>query len=146
MTDYLEIRALVIDTINCDNTTKQEIGRRFAVYLGLEPGPLGSDDGIDGIGLHNERKIHFQCRLKGEELDKDDARAYYSDIEYHRVDVSMMLAGIGYKDTFTERLYGHGNISRYKIHLLTLGDLFEESPAFQEALKDLPLQGDISSR
>lgn len=144
MTDYLEIRAIIRGIVNCDNATKQEIGRRFAVHLGLEPGPLGSDDGIDGMGYHNERKIHFQCRLRDSLLDKDDARSYYSDIEYHRVDISVMLAGIGYKDTFTARLFGHNHISNYKIHLLTIRDLFEGTEAFQEALQDLPSLRDLS--
>jgi hypothetical protein len=49
-----------------------------------------------------------------------------------------MLAGVGYKDTFRERLYGHPYVDTVRIHLLTLEDLFVESPAYQAARQDLP--------
>ena len=49
-----------------------------------------------------------------------------------------MLSGVGYKETFTERLYGHPDIDLVVIHLLTLQDLFEKTEAFKNALKYLP--------
>src|SRR5262249_23645663 len=72
------------------------------------------------------------------ELDIDEARKYYSDIVYHAVDVSILLSATGYKDTFRERLFGHPGIAHIRVHLLTLRDMFEESPIFVEAVKDLP--------
>ncbi|NER32485.1 MAG: restriction endonuclease [Oscillatoria sp. SIO1A7] len=137
MTDFATYH-VIKGILNADPATKQDLGRRFAKHLGLTPGPRGSDDGIDGVLFYNGRKIHFQSKLKGERLDKDEARLYYSDLKYHKVDVSIMLAGIGYKDTFRERLFGHDGISNVTIHLLTLRDIFEETSSFQSALKDLP--------
>ena len=61
-----------------------------------------------------------------------------------------MLSGVGYKDTFTDRLYGHPDIGLIRIHLLTLQDLFEKTEAFYNALKDLPplekLEGIVKSQ
>ena len=107
--------------------------------VGLEPGNEGPDDGIDGFGSdENGRRIHFQCKRIGELLDKDDARMYYSGLIYHKIDISIMLAGAGYKDTFKKRLFGHPNIDNIKIHLLTLRDIFEETKIFISAKADLP--------
>ncbi len=145
MKDYLVIAEIIQVILSSDNATKQKLGRRFAAHLGLTPGQSGPDDGIDGLGFYNESKIHFQCKLRGRQLDKDDARMYYSDIDYHRVDVSIMLAGCGYKDTFPKRLFGHRHISDYKIHLLELRDIFEETPTFEEAVIDLPPLRDLGS-
>ena len=44
-----------------------------------------------------------------------------------------MLSGVGYKETFIQRLYGHPDIDLVIIHLLTLQDLFEKSLAYQNA-------------
>lgn len=132
-------RALIIGIIGANNAAKQNYGRQFAAKLGLEPGNEGPDDGIDGFGSdENGRRIHFQCKLRGELLDKDDARMYYSDLIYHKIDISIMLAGEGYKDTFKQRLFGHPNIDNIKIHLLTLRDVFEETKIFILAKADLP--------
>lgn len=134
-----QIRALIIGITGSSNTAKQKLGRRFAEKLGLEPGPEGSDDGIDGFGYDEKgRRIHFQCKLRSEFIDKDDARMYYSDLKYHEIDTSIMLAGTGYKETFKQRLFGHPDITNINIHLLTLRDIFEQNDAFKLAKKDLP--------
>jgi hypothetical protein len=126
---YVQLRALLLGIVSADNATKQTLGQRFAKHLGMTPGPAGPDDGIDGITVHEGRTVHFQCKLRSTPLDKDDARAYYSDLMYHAAAVSIMLAGVGYKDTFRERLFGHPDIGKVRIHLLTLQDLFEETTA-----------------
>ena len=145
MLSYLQVRALIRGILQSDNATKQELGRRFAAHLGLTPGPRGPDDGIDGIVLHEGRKIHFQCKLRSTPLDKDDAREYYSDLKYHGVGVSIMLAGVDYKDTFKKRLFEHPDIQDIRIHLLTLRDLFEESDNYKKALHDLPQLGGLTA-
>lgn len=139
---YVQLRALVLGIIGADNATKQALGQRFAQHLGLAPGPAGPDDGIDGSGVHEGRTVHFQCKLRSTPLDKDDARLYYSDLKVHGAAVSVMLAGVGYKDTFRERLFAHPDIQAVHIHLLTLQDVFEETPAYRAALQEMPrLQG-----
>jgi hypothetical protein len=61
---------------------------------------------------------------------------------YHGAAVSVMLAGVGYKDTFKERLFGHPDIGKVCVYLLTLQDLFEETPSYRAALESMPrLQG-----
>ena len=129
---------LVRGILQSENDSKQRLGQRFADCLGLTPGPEGPDDGVDGSTYFEGKKIHFQSKLSRKPLDKDEARKYYSDINYHEADVSIMLSGNGYKDTFIQHLYGHQNIERVIIHLLTLQDLFEKTEVFQNALKDLP--------
>jgi len=138
MFSSLVVRALIRGIINADNATKQDIGQRFARHLRLTPGPLGADDGIDGQGEYDGQKVHFQCKLRSTPLDKDDARLYYSDLKYHEAKISVMLAGVGYKETFAERLFGHSDIGSIRIHLLTLSDLFGETPAYKAALNDMP--------
>lgn len=129
---------LIKGILQTENDSKQRLGQRFADCLRLIPGPEGPDDGVDGSTHFAGRKIHFQSKLSRKPLDKDEARKYYSDIKYHRADVSIMLSGVGYKETFIERLYGHPDIESVVIHLLTLQDLFEKTEAFQNALGDLP--------
>lgn len=46
--DGIQIRALIHGYINSSNDAKQRLGRCFAVELGLEAGPRGSDGGVDG--------------------------------------------------------------------------------------------------
>ncbi|MCD8488241.1 MAG: restriction endonuclease [Desertifilum sp.] len=133
-TTYYLIKGILL----AENDSKQRLGQRFADCLRLKPGPEGPDDGIDGSTDFNGKKIHFQCKLSRKPLDKDEARKYYSDVKYHRADVSIMLSGVGYKETFIERLYGHPDIESVVIHLLTLQDVFEKTEAFQNALKDMP--------
>jgi hypothetical protein len=138
MLSLVQTRALILGILSADNATKQLIGQRFAAHLGLTPGKGGPDDGVDGSGMHNGLKIHFQCKLRATPLDRDDARLYYSDLKFHGVQVSVMLAGVDFKDTFRERLLGHPDINTIKIHLLTMHDLFQETAAYQAALQDMP--------
>ena len=101
-------RALVRAIVRLDSASKQELGRRFAHHLGLIPGPRGPDDGIDGyLPVTGGAIIHFQSKLSSVELDKDDARKYYADIKFHHASSSVMLAGVGYKHTFCQRLFGY---------------------------------------
>jgi hypothetical protein len=144
MLTFVQVQALLAGILQADNATKQQLGRRFAQHLGLQPGPGGPDDGIDGSADIGGRLIHFQCKLRGTELDRDDARAYYSDLQFHRAAISVMLAGKGYKETFRERLFGHPHLEIVRIHLLALEDLFLETPAYQAARADLPLMVDLA--
>ncbi len=129
---------LVAGILQSENDSKQRLGQKFAECLQLTPGPLGPDDGVDGSTYFEGKKIHFQSKLSKKPLDRDEARKYYSDINYHKADVSIILSGNGYKETFIERLYGHKDIELIIIHLLTLQDLFEKTEVFQNALKSLP--------
>ncbi len=132
------VRALIDGILTADNHTKQELGRRFAFLLGFTPGPRGADDGVDGLLVRDDRKIHFQSKLSRTPLDKDEARKYYSDIEYHGATASIMLAGNGYKDTFKTRLFGHPGADGREIHLLVLEDVICSSQSYQAALLTLP--------
>jgi hypothetical protein len=129
---------LIKGILQAENDSKQRLGQKFAESLRLKPGPSGPDDGVDGSTCLLGRRIHFQSKLSANFLSKDEARKYYSDIKYHMADISIMLAGVGYKETFLDRLFGHPDINSVVIHLLTLQDLFERSNKFQNALKDLP--------
>jgi len=141
---------LVKGILQAENDSKQRLGQRLADCFHLNPGPLGPDDGVDGSTNFEGRIIHFQSKLSQKPLDKDEARKYYSDIKYHGADVSIMLSGVGYKETFKERLYGHPAIDGVVIHLLSLQDVFEETEKFKSALKDLPplekLEGILKSQ
>ena len=129
---------LVSGILNSENSSKQKLGQQFAKYLNLTPGPRGPDNGVDGSTIFNEKKIHFQCKLSREKLDINEARCYYSDIKYHNADISIMLSGLGYLDTFTKRLYGHSDIKNHDIYLLRLQDIFEDTKSFEDAKKVLP--------
>ena len=124
--------------LQSSNANKQKLGQRIAYHLGLEPGPRGSDNGIDGYIEIDDQLIHFQSKLRSIKLDRDDARAYFSDIEYHQANVSIILSGVGFKSTFEERLFGHPSITGVEIHLLELKDIFENNNKFQEACSVLP--------
>lgn len=124
--------------LQCSNAGKQILGQRFAAHLGLIPGPRGKDDGIDGSLEQNGILIHFQSKLRSVTLNTDDARNYYSDIVFHKANVSIILSGIGFKDEFRTRLFGHGGIENVKIHLLELRDVFENNSVFLRACEDLP--------
>ena len=132
------INFIVSSILQNSNAGKQKLGQRIAHHFGLTPGPRGSDDGIDGAATINDQKLHFQCKLKNTKLDREDARSYFSDIVYHKADISIMLSGIGYKETFLERLYGHTPIDSVAIHLLELKDLFEKNEIFLRACSVLP--------
>lgn len=128
----------VAPILQCSNAGKQNLGQRIALHLGLNPGPKGRDDGVDGIINNDGAVIHFQSKLRSERLDIEDARSYYSDIIFHKACVSVILSGIGFKDTFKSRLFGHEGIERVRIHLLELSDIFENTETFENACKDLP--------
>lgn len=110
----------------------------MASYLGLIPGPRGSDDGVDGELIYRGKKIHFQSKLRSTPLDREDARSYYSDIAFHNANISIMLSGTGFKDTFRERLFGHDGIDKVSIHLLSLEDVIEQTVGFKLACHQLP--------
>ncbi|MEZ9882809.1 hypothetical protein AB4374_02975 [Vibrio splendidus] len=131
---YFHIKSI----LQSSNAGKQILGQRIAAHLGLTPGPRGDDDGIDGLIVHNGQRIHFQSKLRSVRLDKDDAREYYSDIIFHKADVSLILSGVGFKTTFEDRLFGHDGISKVQIHLLELNDLFEKNEKYCKACSSLP--------
>lgn len=133
-----EINFIVESILQNSNAGKQRLGQRFALHLGLEPGPRGADDGIDGSLLKNGHMIHFQSKLRSVKLDREDARSYFSDISYHKADISIILSGVGFKDTFKERLFGHDGIENIEIHLLELKDIFEKNENFMKACAVLP--------
>ena len=124
--------------LQLSNATKQVMGQRIAYFLGLNPGPRGADDGIDGSININGVKIQFQSKLRTSHLDKDDARTLYADIAYHKPNVVIMLSGVGYKETFTQRLFFYDDIKSIKVHLLILRDILEHTDAFSRACADLP--------
>ena len=129
---------LIEGILQASNETKQKLGQKFALYLNLIPGPDGPDDGVDGYGYFEGKRIHFQSKLKSEALDINEARMYYSDIKYNQANISVMISGRGYKETFKQRLFGHPDIDKVVIHLLTLQDVFEKSERFWRAVADLP--------
>lgn len=133
---------LALGIVNISPKRKQELGRAFAEVLGFHPGPLGPDGGIDGVLFREDgRLIHFQSKLSRSELDVDRAKQLYADIMYHRAAIGIMLAGIGYKETFTKRLFGHPHLEEVKIHLLTLVDVLAKTDAYHLAMQDLPQLG-----
>ena len=133
-----EINFIVEAILQSSNASKQRLGQRFASHFGLIPGPRGADDGIDGSLIRNDRLIHFQSKLRSIKLDREDARSYFSDISYHKANVSIILSGVGFKNTFKERLFGHEGIENIEIHLLELKDIFEKNENFMKACAVLP--------
>ncbi len=133
-----EINFIVESILQNSNAGKQRLGQRFALHLGLKPGPRGADDGVDGSLIKDGKMIHFQSKLRSVKLDREDARSYFSDISYHKADISIILSGVGFKDTFKERLFGHEGIENIDIHLLELKDIFEKNENFTKACAVLP--------
>lgn len=130
---------LVSSILQNSNASKQKIGQRIAYHLGLNPGPRGADDGVDGFFEKDDgTKIHFQSKLRSTKLDRSDAREYFSDIHYHNIDISIILSGVGFKRTFTERLFGHSSIKNVEIHLLELKDIFDKTDAYLKACNSVP--------
>ncbi len=144
MTDYLAIDALIKGIINSNPATKQNLGRRFAAHLGLNPGKPGPDGGIDGYGLIEGRKIYFQSKLSKDLLGPDFADSLYANLKIHQSEIGIMLAGVGYTQKFRQRLSGFGDIEQFSIYLLTLQDVFGETPAFESAATNLPPLRDLS--
>jgi hypothetical protein len=146
MSNYKVINARIQGFISSDPATKGELGRRFAYCLGLTPGPPGPDGGVDGEGYINGLKIYFQSKLKNKNLEAKEADVLHSCLIRRRADIGVMLAGVGYtsptrskpKDGFKNRLLEFPDIERFRIHLLTLRDIFEENQTFKDAVNDLP--------
>jgi hypothetical protein len=114
---FPQTRSIIKGLLSASSPTKQELGRRFAYFLGFTPGPKGPNDGIDGLIEDNGLKIHFQSKLSANKLGVDEAKKYYSNIIIHKANMSIMLAGVGYTKPFRERLFAHSDISSVTIHL-----------------------------
>jgi hypothetical protein len=144
--DFLAVEALVNGIIYADTTVKGELGRRFALHLGLTPGAIGRDGGCDGIGTVNGQQIYFQSKLERERLDASRAAEFYGNLGLHQAQIGILLSGAGYTLGFTERLAKDPELDqRYRIHLLSLRDLFEETEAFQQAIQSLPPLRNLST-
>jgi hypothetical protein len=144
MLDHLASRALVDGIINADSKTKGHLGQRCAAHLGLEPGPLGKDGGIDGVGLIHQEKIYFQSKLINRPLNAEFADTLYGNLVRHKANIALVLTGVGYTSGVLQRLKEFDDIEQFKIHLLTLHDYFNETATFKSALKDLPPLRDLS--
>jgi len=144
--DYLEIDALVNGIIGSDESVKQDLGRRFAAHLGLNPGQAGKDGGIDGDGILNQKRIYFQCKLYRIPLDASFTADFCGNLVIHNADIGIMLSGVGYTRGYSDRLQAfHDNFSgTIQTHLLKLEDIFAETPAFKKAQFDLPELRDLS--
>lgn len=142
--DATQIRDLIAGYIGASNEAKQKLGRCFAKELGLNPGPLGRDDGIDGLGFNEENsKIYFQCKLRAKPLGQSDADDFYQKIRDEKADIGIMLAGVGYKRTFEQRRSEYPEISNVIIYLLTLEDILSTSSKYEEACRVLPKLTDL---
>ena len=141
--DYSISKALIDGIINAANQTKQELGQRFADHLGLEHGPLGPDGGIDGSGSVNGQEIYFQSKLSKQPLGTPLAKELHDNLIRYQADIGVVLAGVGYTKWFEPRLQEFHDIDKFKIHLLTLHDYFNDTLAFQAALEDLPPLRDL---
>jgi len=142
--NHLASRALIEGILNVDNSTKAELGQKCARHLGLNPGPLGGDGGIDGEGIYNGKRIYFQSKLLKKDINASFADCLYGIITRHQSEIVIILAGIGYSDGFKARLQEFPDIKKFKIHLLTLSDYFNETEEFKAAVKDLPPLQDLS--
>ncbi len=130
---------LALGIVQTSTKRKQEIGQTLAKLLEFQPGPLGADGGIDGVIFNQDGElIHFQSKLSQSKLNVDHAKLLYADIMYHHAVISVVLAGIGYKKTFKERLFAHPYLEKVKIHLLTLVDVLAKTDNYYSALEDLP--------
>jgi hypothetical protein len=139
MLDFLAIDALVNGILASDNTTKQQLGQKFAAYLGLQPGPSGGDTGIDGFGEINGQRIYFQAKLENKLLDASRAAEFYGNLMLHRSQVGILLSGKGYTQGFMQRLELDPELhQRFNIHLLSLADLWGQTPKWESAVIDLP--------
>lgn len=105
----------------------------------------GADGGIDGEGEINGKKIYFQSKLSRKSLDASYVAYFWGNIAIYRASIGVLLAGIGYTPGFMSKLNKCPNIDQLTIHLLTLEDIFVESPTFEKAALDLPPLSDLSS-
>lgn len=87
--NYLEVDALVKGIIYSDEAVKQDLGRRFAAYLGLSPGQPGKDGGIDGEGILDNKKIYFQCKLYRTSLDASFTADFCGNLVIHEADIGI---------------------------------------------------------
>ncbi|WP_016949270.1 hypothetical protein [Anabaena sp. PCC 7108] len=147
--DFLEIDALVNGIIYSTEAAKQDLGRRFAAYLGLTPGKVGRDGGIDGYAKLDNEMIYFQSKLSQDILDASYAAEFIGNIVIHEANIGIMLAGFGYTDGFRSRLNKaiqskHIN-THLKIYLLSLEDVFGETEIFIKATQDLPPLRNLSN-
>ncbi len=143
--DGIQIRALINGYINSSNDAKQRLGRCFAVELGLEAGPRGSDGGVDGSGYTADgRKIYFQSRLRSKALGKADAIDFYENVVKQRADIGIILSGIGYTKNFQQYKSEYPEIQNTKTHMLSLKDIFEKTSIYLTVLEDLPVQVDLN--
>ncbi|MEB3149465.1 MAG: restriction endonuclease [Sphaerospermopsis sp.] len=140
--DFLEIDALVSGIIYSSEAAKQDLGRRFAAYLGLTPGKPGSDGGIDGYAKLNNDMIYFQSKLSQNILDASYSAELIGNMIIHEANIGIMLAGVGYTDGFFSRLNKAIQSklinTQLKLHLLSLEDVFGETEIFIQATQDLP--------
>ena len=143
MLAHVASRALIEGIIKAESSTKGKLGQSFAVHLGLEPGKNGPDGGIDGVGFINGQKIYFQSKLKNKNLDAEFADSLYAKLVRHHADIAIVLAGVGYSKGCKLRLKEFDDIEKFKIHLLTLNDYFNETVDFKAAEKDLPPLRDL---
>ncbi|MEA5618897.1 restriction endonuclease [Cronbergia sp. UHCC 0137] len=147
--DYLEINALINGIIFSRENIKQDLGRRFAAYLGLTPGKSGSDGGIDGYGKLNNDIIYFQSKLSQKILDASFAAEFVGNLVIHEANIGIMLAGVGYTDGFRSRLKQafESNLlkTELNVHLLSLEDVFGETQVFAKATNDLPPLRNLSN-
>jgi len=147
--NYLEINALVYGVLQLDNDRKQQIGRRLAAHLGLTPGSLGPDQGIDGETIDHGKRIYFQSKLFRDPLSPGLAAEFFGYLVGYDYDIGIMLSGTRYTNGFRERLEQLLNSDRLKgdikVHLLSLEDIFGETEVFQNAALDLPPLRDLSN-
>ena len=147
--DFLEIDALVSGIIYSSEAAKQDLGRRFAAYLGLTPGKSGSDGGIDGYAELNNDMIYFQSKLSQNILDASYTADLIGNMMIHEANIGIMLAGAGYTDGFRSRLnkaiQSKQINTQLKIHLLSLEDVFGETDIFIKATQDLPSLRNLSN-
>lgn len=143
--DGVQIRALINGYINSSNDAKQRLGRCFAVELGLEAGPRGSDGGVDGSGFTTDgRKIYFQSRLRSKVLGKADAVDFFENILKQKADIGIMLSGIGYTKNFARYKSDYPELQNAKIHLLSLQDIFENNLKYLTIFEDLSVMVDLN--
>jgi len=67
----------------------------------------------------------------------------YGIITRHQSDIIIVLSGTGYTDGVKTRLQEFHDIDKFKIHLLSLSDFFNETDRFQLAVEDLPPLRDL---
>ena len=131
---------LALGVVSLSTGRKQELGQRIAEALGFEPGPRGPDGGVDGaLRTEDGRLAHFSSKLSAGTLDVNQAKLLYADILWHRASVSVIVAGAGYKGTFTAWLREAPYLDDVPVHALTLVDVLARTESFEAARADLPL-------